>query len=420
VVSMHPKVRGSYRITLRPDGTVELTVRAGEADVFSANGSEVLRYGQTMLARGGQADTEFQIVGAVAGDEFDRWNSDRDRDLDRSVSARYVSPDVAGTEELDANGDWVYDDPYGYVWAPRVAPGWAPYREGRWGWEDYFGWTWISADPWGWAPYHYGRWEYTAAQGWFWIPGSVWGAAWVAFAVGPSQVGWCPLDYWNRPVLLERPDSSRIGLSAGGLDVRGWQFVPVDQFGERGPDSPYLRSDRLSRSTPVAITGTLPPMNRPLAYPGAAMAWLDRARGSLSALPIPGYSGGQLRSFRALEPGSPPARPPSPGRPEAGVVAHRSAPRPGATGSPWTLVAPVHPGPELSSTSSNPKGPAVDRLVGGTRPPNAPPPSPRTRVGGRPDGSSNTAPRPRPKTPPRPIPPPDDSPQPPADSAPDQ
>jgi hypothetical protein len=206
VVSMHPKVRGSYRITLRPDVTVELTVRAGEADVFSANGSEVLRYGQTMLARGGQADTEFQIVGAVAGDEFDRWNSDRDRDLDRSVSARYVSPDVAGTEELDANGDWVYDDPYGYVWAPRVAPGWAPYREGRWGWEDYFGWTWISADPWGWAPYHYGRW-YSGPRGWMWYPGAIgprhyWHPALVGFfgwggggsgRFGFGNVGWVPL-----------------------------------------------------------------------------------------------------------------------------------------------------------------------------------------------------------------------------------
>jgi len=36
-VSLHPRGRGSYRLTLRPDATVELTVRAGEADVFSPN-----------------------------------------------------------------------------------------------------------------------------------------------------------------------------------------------------------------------------------------------------------------------------------------------------------------------------------------------------------------------------------------------
>jgi len=232
---MRPKVRGSYRITLRPEATVELTVRAGEADVFSPNGSEVLRYGQTMLARGGPGDTEFQIVAAAQGDEFDRWNSDRDRDLDKSVSARYVSPDVPGTEELDANGDWVYDEPYGYVWAPRVAPGWAPYRVGRWGWEDYYGWTWISGDPWGWAPYHYGRW-YSGPRGWMWYPGAIgsrhyWHPALVGFfgwggggygSFGFGNVGWVPL----APHETFRPwYGSRFGGRPGFKHVlRGWQY----------------------------------------------------------------------------------------------------------------------------------------------------------------------------------------------------
>jgi len=159
-----------------------------------------------MLARGAQGGAEFQIIAAAQADDFDRWNSERDQLLDQSVSARYVSPDVPGTEELDANGDWVYDDPYGYVWAPRVAPGWAPYREGRWGWEDYYGWTWISADPWGWAPYHYGRW-YSGPRGWLWYPGAIgarhyWHPALVGFfgwggggygGFGFGNVGWVPL-----------------------------------------------------------------------------------------------------------------------------------------------------------------------------------------------------------------------------------
>jgi hypothetical protein len=415
---------GSFLVEHRGGVTTLATIR-GAAELSGDEGSVLLRSGQRSVGRSERAPTEPLRWVAPVADGFETFHVQRMRDstgleadvpVEQEPLPEAVRPFAA---ELASYGTWSTLPEFGRIWRPASTGAWSPYARGYWSWRP-IGWVWISSDPWGWAPYHYGRWEYAAAQGWFWIPGSVWGGAWVAFAVGPSQVGWCPLDYWNRPVLLERPDSSRIGLSAGGLYVRGWQFVPADQFGERGPDRPYLRSDRLSRSTAVAITGTLPPMNRSLAYPGAAMAWLDRARGSLSALPIPGSSGGQLRSFRALEPGSPPARPPSPDRPEAGAVKHRSAPRPGATGSPWTLVEPVHPGPELSSASSIPKGPAVDRLIGGTRPPNAPPPSPPTRAGGRPEGSSNTAPRPRPKTPPRPIPPPDDSPQPPADSTTDK
>ena len=106
--------------------------------------------------------------------EWDRFNDRRDADLNRAVSPKYVSQDIYGTEELDANGSWTYDPSYGNVWVPRVAAGWAPYRDGRWVYEPYYGWTWVSADPWGWAPYHYGRW-YQGSFGWAWYPGPIGG-----------------------------------------------------------------------------------------------------------------------------------------------------------------------------------------------------------------------------------------------------
>ena len=60
-------------------------------------------------------------------DEFDRWSSDRDRRYDNSGAARYVSQDVVGYQDLDANGTWRVDATYGSVWIPnRVAAGWAP------------------------------------------------------------------------------------------------------------------------------------------------------------------------------------------------------------------------------------------------------------------------------------------------------
>jgi Family of unknown function (DUF6600)/FecR protein len=414
---------GSFLVGYR-DGVTTLSTFHGAAELSGDEGSVLLRSGQRSVCRRKGAPSEPLRWNAQGADAFGLF-----RDQQMSDTAG-LEVDVVTEEEplpepvrpfaaeLASYGGWSSLPEFGRVWRPAYAGAWSPYSRGYWSWRP-IGWVWISADPWGWAPYHYGRWEYEATQGWFWIPGSVWGGSWVAFAVGPSQIGWCPLDYWNRPVVHEHPDSSRIVMTAGVLDVRGWRFVAADQFAQHDPAGRSLRSDHLSRSTPVAITGTLPPMNRSsMVMPGAAVAWLDQARGALTALPMPGSSGGQLRSFRSLEPGLPPARPRAPGRPDVGAAAQGFAPRPDVARSPWTSVAPAHPGPGPSSTSGSLKGPAVGRLIGGTRPPGAPPPPPATRPGDRQDGIAHIAPRP--KTPLRPIPPPDDSPPPSADSQHDQ
>ncbi|MCC6390697.1 MAG: hypothetical protein IT167_08845 [Bryobacterales bacterium] len=205
-VAVYPLRRGLYRVTILPDDTTEITVRSGEVDIYTPRGSERLRAGRTMLVRGTPDDPEFQVTAAIPRDDWDQWNEKRDRDLERSASYRYVSPSIAGAEDLDSYGDWVYDAPYGYVWTPRVAVDWAPYRYGRWSWIDYYGWNWVSYDPWGWAPYHYGRW-YQGPRGWCWWPGAIhsrhyWSPGLVAFvgfgggagvSVGFGNVGWVPL-----------------------------------------------------------------------------------------------------------------------------------------------------------------------------------------------------------------------------------
>lgn len=214
-ISVRPLKRGVYRITVREDGTSEITVRSGRADIYSPRGSEQLSSGRTMLARGTASDPEFQLTAALGSDEWDRWNESRDHQLERSRSSQYVHRDIYGTEDLDGYGQWVSSDQYGYVWAPRVALGWAPYREGRWTWIDYYGWSWVSYDPWGWAPYHYGRWFQNAGFGWCWYPGArnyshhYWRPALVAFVGfggglglgigrGFGHVGWIPLAPFER------------------------------------------------------------------------------------------------------------------------------------------------------------------------------------------------------------------------------
>ncbi len=211
VVSVRPAQRGVYRVTVLPDGQAAITARAGDAEIYTPRGVERLRAGQTMLARNGPDGAEFQLNAAMAPDEWDRWNENRDRTLERSASSRYVSPDVYGAQDLDPYGQWVYAPDYGYVWSPRVAASWAPYRNGRWVWMDWYGWTWVSYDPWGWAPYHYGRWFWSGPYGWCWYPGPVyqrafWSPALVAFfgfggyggvnigvGFGFGNIGWVPL-----------------------------------------------------------------------------------------------------------------------------------------------------------------------------------------------------------------------------------
>ncbi len=208
-VSIRPLSRGDYRISVFDDGQTQITVRSGEGDIYTPRGVEKLRSGNTMMVRGTASDPEFQVVRAIAPDDFDRWNEDRNRNLSRSQSYQHVGRDINGAEDLDSNGRWVQDANYGSVWTPSsVGPDWAPYREGRWVWEDWYGWTWVSDEPWGWAPYHYGRWFYSAPVGWCWYPGPYyaphyWSPALVAFfgfggfhvgvGFGGAGFGWVPL-----------------------------------------------------------------------------------------------------------------------------------------------------------------------------------------------------------------------------------
>ncbi len=206
-VAVRPLRTGSYRVTVGEDGTSWITVRFGEAEIYSPRGSERLSTGRTMLARGSASDPEFQIVAAIPMDDWDHWNEGRDRQVQRARSYEYVSSDIYGAEDLDTNGDWIQADSYGWVWAPRVAYDWAPYRYGRWSWIDWYGWTWISDEPWGWAPYHYGRWFHHGGR-WCWWPGSRWdhyywspglvaffgwGHGGIGFGFGWGNVGWVPL-----------------------------------------------------------------------------------------------------------------------------------------------------------------------------------------------------------------------------------
>ena len=174
---------GEYRIEVDPDGrATEIYVRRGQGEVYGEGASYVIDSRQSYRFSG-IGLREYDYVDVPRFDEFDRWSSDRDRRYENSSSARYVSQDVVGYEDLDANGTWRSDATYGNVWFPsRVSAGWAPYRDGHWAWIDPWGWTWVDDAPWGYAVSHYGRW--TNLRGtWGWVPGPVRSRAYYAPAL---------------------------------------------------------------------------------------------------------------------------------------------------------------------------------------------------------------------------------------------
>ena len=165
---------GDYRLTVDPNGqTTAVVVRSGNGFVQGDGGAGTAIGTQQRIVFSGTALQEVSADAAPPYDAFDNWLIQRDRREDQSVSARYVSRDMVGYEELDHYGTWNDDPNYGHVWIPtNPGIGWAPYHAGHWAWVAPWGWTWIDDQPWGFAPAHYGRWAYAQSR-WCWVPGPV-------------------------------------------------------------------------------------------------------------------------------------------------------------------------------------------------------------------------------------------------------
>ncbi|BDT66857.1 hypothetical protein os1_10220 [Comamonadaceae bacterium OS-1] len=163
---------GEYRLDVDASfGTTAVTVRSGSAVVYGENGASRTLGSQQQARFFDRKLGQEEIHANLQRDNFDLWTFARDRAEDQSQSARYVSREVIGYQQLDGYGDWRNDSAYGAVWFPRVTAGqWAPYQNGQWRWVAPWGWTWVDNAPWGFAPFHYGRWAQIGAQ-WAWVPG---------------------------------------------------------------------------------------------------------------------------------------------------------------------------------------------------------------------------------------------------------
>ncbi len=184
------------------DGAIsEVSVYKGEVYAAQQKGRMPVRAGERLVLG---VDGSAPVLGGLrAGDDWLRWNADRDRATfaanDATESYTYLPDELrAYSSDLDANGQWVYTPEYNYVWVPTVitVSTWSPYRFGRWVWIR-GSYVWVGYEPWGWAPYHYGRWVHHRHAGWCWVPparGHVrWEPAHVAWVHSSRHVGWVPL-----------------------------------------------------------------------------------------------------------------------------------------------------------------------------------------------------------------------------------
>src|SRR5580692_2976169 len=242
---------------LRP-GNYKVNVNeAGDATVV------VVRDGQGEVTGGGSAYTIHpEEVGTFNGtdqinadieswdnssDDFDDWCSERDRRIDHSVSARYVSNDVIGYEDLDEYGGWRPTAEYGTIGCAHVAAvGWAPYHDGHGAYIAPWGYTWVDDAPWGFAPFHYGRWL-TVGGVWGWVPCAprpvaVVGVAYVRPVYAPALVAWVGGPHFA------------VGIGVGGGFAAG---VSIGWF-PLGPREVYVPSYHVSRAyvTNINVSNT--------------------------------------------------------------------------------------------------------------------------------------------------------------------
>ena len=189
--------KAAFRVDVADDGDTRVTVIKGAVEAENRHDRLRVSAGKTLLLRD---DARPERFAAAPPDEWERWNTRRDKEFhERRESARYLPDELESyAPDLDEYGRWSRTDDYGYVWIPSVhiSVGWSPYRLGRWVWigGDY---VWISHEPWGWAPYHYGRWAFVGHLGWCWVPplrGAVyWGPGFVGWTHHHQHVAWVPL-----------------------------------------------------------------------------------------------------------------------------------------------------------------------------------------------------------------------------------
>lgn len=446
---------GELRIDVLPDqGATIFTNYFQDVFISGAGGfGQHIGNGQA-LELAGSNPVYPQWLEAADPDDLDTWSMQRDRLILHAASYRYVSPEIPGAAELDANGEWLPGTDYGAIWFPHNVPaGWAPYHYGHWVNHAPWGWVWVEDEPWGYAPFHYGRWVNFAGR-WGWVPGPpaahpVWSPALVVFAGGIHVGGggvsvWFPLGpgepyrpwYPCSPRYIDQVNISNIqesrvvhvqttyvnivnttnityvnrsiGVSAMSHDdfAAGHSAAKVSiNIDAHLMDHATVLAQPEARPTPASFTGGRPPA-RPVPVAVAA-----------SRPVLINEQGKQISTKPGSKPIDPPVRPVQTPKPLPGRTAIAPPPNVKQSAPPANRPAAVPP-PNQPAPHQTAKPAAVP-------PPNQPPPRPLTKPEETPkepvtssqEKAAPTATKPAPQTPkpapaaaPKPAPKPENKP----------
>lgn len=422
-----PQRAGHYRFD-RDDDTTQAGSWRGELRIADAEGL-VIGAGQRMeLYRQGRGNNALLRSTNIAmpGDGFSEWVNSEDQREERTASARFVSPEMTGAEELDRHGRWEQHPEYGALWLPLVVQAdWAPYRHGRWAWVRPWGWTWIDEAPWGFAPFHYGRWVNWRGR-WGWVPGAyvqrpvyapalvawVGGGGWgVSVRIGGPTVGWVPLAprevyrpyYRSTPRYVERvnpappyrwrhpPNQVPTGpISYGNQGVpNGVTVVSSDVLVRRQPVSRgVMQVPEGPRGGPRQPLNVLPPPPGPTGV--SAPGGMGPPRRPPSGAPARGAERGPERGYtppvQVVPGGAQPA--PRPERPREVQTVPRPEraerpERPERTDRPERPQRPAEPPPPRAEPRPAPQRPAEPERAGPPRPAPAATTPERAQVPGR-------------------------------------
>lgn len=272
------------RIRVDSDHGTAISVWSGSIRFASPDSNLTVRSGKRVEFVNG--DIRMSELGSrQAGDEFDAWALARDQRDDQAVSARYISPEATGYEELDQHGIWQETTEYGAVWYPRSVPvDWAPYRAGRWTWVEPWGWTWVDSLPWGYAPSHYGRWVQLRNR-WCWAPGlvtprPVW---------APALVGWVGGHNWS------------VSFSSGAAPAVGWfPLAPREMYVPSYNVSPtYIRQINITHVTNITNVTNI----KGIAHLPPQVNYQNRfAHNALTVVPAEHFKAGRMVVVKAAPP----------------------------------------------------------------------------------------------------------------------
>ncbi|MFC2167216.1 DUF6600 domain-containing protein [Acidobacteriota bacterium] len=252
---------GLYRFVVRENVQTEVLVYSGGLEAAGQEGSVFVEENESLFAIDGAFRSDSIDYYTEYDDSFSDWSSSRDELQSRYVAKRYLPDELYEYEtELAYNGRWTYESSYGYVWIPSVSYStWRPYSHGRWVWYPIIGWTWVSSHSWGWATSRYGRWHWRNSLGWYWIPTRRWGPAWVHWHHGYDYLGWSPLSYWNRPVVIvNNRFYGRNNDRYYPTQSRALTVIRKDQIQARSISKVALSQDKVGRLGKISLSSKQP------------------------------------------------------------------------------------------------------------------------------------------------------------------